>query len=222
MGDSKKSNQAPDPATVPKAVVSRLGLYLRELQQLVRQGEETTSSSRLGSRLGVSDAQVRKDLAYFGQFGHPGIGYRCAELVTKIKRIVGTNQRWPVALLGVGNLGNALLGYGGFAQQGFEIVAAFDIEPSIVGTSVGDVPIFALEELSEQVARLHIRLGMITVPAQAAQAVADQLVQAGIVGIVNFAPVTISVPDNVSLVGVDLAIELEQITFSVVNRESPR
>ena len=138
----------------------------------------------------------------------------------EIKRIVGTNQRWPVALLGVGNLGNALLGYAGFAQQGFEIVAAFDNDASKVGRRVGDVPIFALQELADQVAQLRIRLGMITVPSRAAQAVADQLVDAGVVGIVNFAPVTISVPENVSLVGVDLAIELEQITFSVVNRDS--
>src|ERR1043166_5776875 len=123
-----KSN--PTPATpegaVPKAVVSRLSLYLRELQHLVRDGHETTSSTQLGRLLGFTDAQVRKDLAYFGQFGYPGIGYRCSELIDAVKRILGTNQPWPLAIVGMGNLGRALMGYRGFQQQGFEIVAAFD------------------------------------------------------------------------------------------------
>src|SRR6188474_2240593 len=112
---------------VPKAVVSRLSLYLRELQHLVRDGHETTSSTQLGKVLGFTDAQVRKDLAYFGQFGYPGIGYRCDELIREIRRILGTHRPWPVAMVGAGNLGRALLGYKGFEQQGFRVVAAFDI-----------------------------------------------------------------------------------------------
>jgi redox-sensing transcriptional repressor len=203
---------------VPKAVVSRLSLYLRELQHLVRDGHERTSSNQLGSLLGFSDAQVRKDLAYFGHFGHPGIGYRCDDLIKAIRKILGTDRDWPVAMIGTGNLGRALLGYKGFSHQGFRIVAAFDIDPQRVGGTIEGVRVFHLDQLAELSAQHKIRLGMIAVPAAAAQSVADRLVAAGIEGIVNFAPVTISLPDNVRQVGVDLAIELEQLSFSVVNR----
>ena len=112
---------------VPKAVINRLSLYLRELQRLVRDGHETTSSTQLGKLLEFTDAQVRKDLAYFGQFGYPGIGYRCGELIARIKDILGTSQRWPIAMVGLGNLGRALLGYRGFTHQGFEIACAFRV-----------------------------------------------------------------------------------------------
>src|SRR5215510_3274904 len=128
MAEAKEKPEETQPdSAVPKAVVSRLSLYLRELQHLVRDGHETTSSTQLGKLLGFTDAQVRKDLAYFGQFGYPGIGYRCSELVDAIKKILGTNQPWPLAIVGLGNLGRALMGYRGFAQQGFQIAAAFDI-----------------------------------------------------------------------------------------------
>lgn len=218
MSDAKDKPELPVTPPVPKAVINRLSLYQRELQHLLRDGKETTSSSQLGSLLGFTDAQVRKDLAYFGHFGHPGIGYRCEELIVAIRGILGTNHIWPVAIVGIGNLGKALLGYKGFSQQGFLLVAAFDVDASKVGTKVEDVPVYALDDLAKIVTEKGIRLGMITVPAAAAQPVADRLVAAGVVGIVNFAPVTISLPEGVSLVGVDLAIELEQITFSVVNK----
>jgi len=219
MSDAKylSSGAGPDPS-VPKAVISRLSLYLREIQHLIRDGHETTSSSQLGRLLGFSDAQVRKDLAYFGHFGQPGVGYRCDELVQNIKRILGTDRDWPVALVGTGNLGRALLGYRGFWNQGFRIVAAFDIDANRVGALIDGVPIHHLDRLSEVAQENKIRLGMIAVPAAAAQAVADRLVAAGIEGIVNFAPVTITLPDSVSHVGVDLAIELEQLSFAVANR----
>src|SRR5918999_168490 len=129
MGEPRpKSAENPSEVAVPKAVVSRLSLYLRELQHLVRDGHETTSSTQLGKLLGFTDAQVRKDLAYFGQFGYPGIGYRCSELIEAIKRILGTSQPWSLAIVGLGNLGRALMGYRGFGQQGFRIVAAFDVD----------------------------------------------------------------------------------------------
>ena len=217
MSDSKDKNQAPA-TEVPDAVVNRLSLYLRELQHLIRDGRETTSSSQLGGRLGCSDAQVRKDLAYFGQFGYPGIGYRCEELVAAIRGILGTDRGWPVAMVGVGNLGRALLGYKGFARQGFRIVAAFDTDESKIGTEIEGVGIHSLESLPEIVRASRIRLGMIVVPAAAAQSAADRLVRAGVEGIVNFAPVTVSVPPTVRKIGVDLAIDLEQITFAVINR----
>src|SRR5689334_21072877 len=147
MSDSKANEQAAADLQVPEAVVSRLSLYLRELQPLVRDGHETTSSTQLGGLLGFTDAQVRKDLAYFGQFGYPGIGYRCSELIDAIKRILGTNQAWPLAIVGLGNLGRALLGYRGFQQQGFEIVAAFDTDPAKIGKSVEGIEIIDLERV---------------------------------------------------------------------------
>jgi redox-sensing transcriptional repressor len=205
---------------VPKAVVNRLSLYLRELQHLVRGGQETISSSNLGGLLGFTDAQVRKDLAYFGHFGYPGIGYRCDELIGAIRRILGTDRGWSVAMVGTGNLGRALLGYRGFTSQNFSIVAAFDVDPHKVGGRIENVPIYHLDQLDEIVREHKIKLGMIVVPAAAAQPVAEKLVQAGIEGIVNFAPVTLVVPPEVSLVGVDLAVELEQLSFAVASRQA--
>jgi redox-sensing transcriptional repressor len=205
---------------VPKAVVSRLSLYLRELQHLVRDGHQTTSSNQLGRLLGFTDAQVRKDLAYFGHFGYPGIGYRCDELITAIRKILGTHQQWSVALVGAGNLGRALLGYKGFQQQGFRVVAAFDIDPNIVGTTIEGVEVFHFDDLPKIAKERKIRLAIVAVPAAAAQAVADRLVASGIDGVLNFAPVTITLPESINQVGVDLAIELEQLAFGVANRQS--
>lgn len=216
--EKDKPASAHSDGPVPKTVVSRLSLYLRELQHLVRDGHETTNSNQLGALLGISDAQVRKDLAYFGHFGYPGIGYHCDELIRAIRGILGTNLQWNVAMVGVGNLGRALLGYRGFRQQGFEIVAAFDTDSEKVGTEVERVPVYHLDRLSEVAAAHKIRLGMIAVPSPAAQSVADRLVAAGIEGIMNFAPLTINVPERVRHVGVDLAIELEQLSYGVVNR----
>jgi len=193
-------------------------MYLRELQHLISDGNETTSSSRLGQRLGFTDAQVRKDLAHFGHFGHPGIGYRCDELVGAIRKILGTDREWRVALVGVGNLGRALLGYRGFFRQGFRLVAAFDNDKAKVGCDLEGVPIHDISRLFEIVSREQVELGLVAVPASHAQEVADQLVAAGVGGILNFAPVTLKVPDGVSKVGVDLARELEQVTFAVANR----
>ena len=219
MAESKDKPEESSPeGQVPKAVVSRLSLYLRELQHLVRDGYETTSSTQLGKRLGFTDAQVRKDLAYFGQFGYPGIGYRCSELIDAIRGILGTNRPWSLAIVGLGNLGRALIGYRGFQYQGFRIVAAFDVDPAKVGGSVDGVPIYHLDDIG-RISRDHnIRLAIIAVPGPSAQKVADALVGAGIDGILNFAPVTISLPKHVQTVGVDLAIELEQLSFSVVNQ----
>jgi redox-sensing transcriptional repressor len=219
MADSKgKSEEVPGDINVPKAVVSRLSLYLRELQHLMRDGQDTTSSTQLGRMLGFTDAQVRKDLAYFGQFGYPGIGYRCDELVAAIKGILGTNLDWPMALVGLGNLGRALLGYRGFGEQGFRVVAAFDIDPRKVGTSIEGVPVFALDSLPKIVQERGIRLAILAVPGPAAQSVAELVVEAGVEGVLNFAPVMISLPKEISTIGVDLAIELEQLSFAVVSK----
>jgi len=218
MTDSSPNSPRPNPTTVPNAVVNRLSLYLRELQHLITDGNETTSSSQLGHRLGFTDAQVRKDLAHFGNFGHPGIGYRCDELVSAIRKILGTDREWRVALVGVGHLGQALLGYRGFAKQGFRIVAAFDADKEKAGTQPEGVEVYDINRLEEVLRREKIELGLIAVPANQAQKVADLLVAAGVGGIVNFAPVTLTVPEGVSKVGVDLARELEQVTFAVANQ----
>jgi redox-sensing transcriptional repressor len=222
LTNEKRKPDLSAPREVPNVVVSRLSLYLRELQHLVRDGRGTVSSSQLGMRLGCTDAQVRKDLAHFGHFGHPGIGYRCDELISQIRHILGTDRQWTVTMVGVGNMGRALLRYKRFTIQGFQIVAAFDVDPRVTGLKIEGVPVYGQELMFDIVRQQEIQLGMITVPAPQAQQVADALVAAGILGIVNFAPVTLSLPSNVPLVGVDLSTELEQLAFSVANRIASR
>jgi redox-sensing transcriptional repressor len=219
---SSKQKSASAQRDVPAVVVSRLSLYLRELQHLVRAGRATVSSSQLAELFGFTDAQVRKDLAYFGHFGHPGIGYRCDELIAEIRRILGTDRQWTVTMVGVGNMGRALLRYKGFSAQGFRIVAAFDRDSRVVGTKVEGIPVYDVAQLADIVRQQGIQLGMITVPATEAQHAADQLVAAGISGIVNFAPVALSLPEHVGIVGVDLTTELEQLAFNDANRSRTR
>jgi redox-sensing transcriptional repressor len=204
---------------VSKAVTGRLSLYLRELQHLVRDGHDTTSSKRLGEALGITGAQVRKDLANFGQFGYPGVGYRCQELIGQVKKILGTNRAWTVALVGIGNLGRALLGYRGFIQQGFHVGVAFDVDPELIGSMIEGIEVYGMERMASVISQHEIKLAALAVPAGSAQQVADQLVEAGITGLLNFAPVTLALPGSVHLVEVDLAIELEQLSFAVVNRQ---
>jgi redox-sensing transcriptional repressor len=212
------SNSPEIPGNIPPAVVGRLCLYLRELQQLARLNKETISSRSLGKNLGISDTQVRKDFAYFGQLGMPGVGYRCQDLIVKIKQILGTDRRWPVGLVGCGNLGQALLGYQGFQSQGLQVVAAFDSAPEVIGQTMAGLRILPMSEFRQTVRTLKIQLAMLAVPALAAKSVADELVAAGIVGILNFAPVTLIVPPRISVVEVDLAIELEQLVYRAAQR----
>jgi redox-sensing transcriptional repressor len=200
---------------IPNPAVRRLSLYLRQLESFKRKDRRTISSKQLGESLGLTDAQVRKDLAYFGQFGHPGIGYRVDELITKVKQILGTDKTWNVLLIGAGNLGRALMAYRGFDVKGFCLAAVFDNDPSKIRRKIGGFQIQPTTELAETVRRLNIRLGIITVPADHAQDVADELVAAGIRGLLNFAPVSITVPPYVALNAVDLAVQLEQLSFQV-------
>lgn len=203
------------PPAPPKAVVSRLSLYLRELQRSLRVGKETISSRELAGFLGLTDAQVRKDFAFFGQFGYPGRGYRCSELISAIRKILGTDRVWSVALIGCGHLGRALLGYRGFAEQGFSVVRAYDTNPALAGQRIGGLEIRNLDNLGEELAESGISIAILAVPAGAAQEVADRLIVSGISGILNFAPVTLSVPKGVAIAEVDLAVELEQLSFAV-------
>src|SRR5207237_1404045 len=180
------------PELIPNPAVRRLSLYLRQLEAFKRKDRRTISSKQLGESLNLTDAQVRKDLAYFGQFGHPGIGYRVDDLITQVKRILGTDKIWNVLLVGAGNLGRALLTYRGFEQKGFRLAAVFDADPAKVGKKHGEFDIQPLSELADTIGKLNIRLGIIAVPADAAQTVADQLVAAGLRGLLNFAPISIT------------------------------
>lgn len=212
------SNPKPDSTTAklaPKAVVGRVCLYLRQLELVHRQGETTISSAALGAPLSIKNAQVRKDLAYFGQFGHPGIGYQIDELITALRHVLGVDHEWPLALVGFGNLGRALLGYRGFRSRGFKIVAIFDVDPAKIGRKVDRLTIEPLESLFQIIAARRITLALLCVPAEVAQAVADRLVAAGIAGILNFAPAPIQLPDRVSLIGVDLGAQLENLAYKV-------
>jgi redox-sensing transcriptional repressor len=210
-------SKVPFDSTPPKAVISRLSLYLRELQRLLAEGQITVSSSTLGKRLGSSDTQVRKDFACFGQFGYPGKGYDCLELVHRIKKILGTDRVWPVALIGCGNLGQALMGYGGFLKQGFELIAAFDTSRTIIGKRVGNVVVLDFAKFPRVVRQKKIHLGILAVTASAAQEIAQAMAEAGITGILNFAPVALDLPNSVAVSSVDLAVELEQLSFAVVS-----
>ncbi|HEY2589498.1 MAG TPA: redox-sensing transcriptional repressor Rex [Tepidisphaeraceae bacterium] len=203
------------PESIPNPAVRRLSLYLRQLESFDRQGRRTISSKQLGESLRLTDAQVRKDLAYFGQFGHPGIGYRVEDLILELRKILGTDKTWGVVLVGAGNIGRAMAGYRGFDMKGFKLVGVFDNDPSKVGRKLGGFTIQPLSELADMVGQHSVRLAIMAVPAENAQDVADQLVDAGVRGLLNFAPVSLTVPSNVALQTVDMAVQLEQLAFQV-------
>lgn len=203
----------------PKAVVGRVSLYLRQLETFQRQGQTTTSSSQLGAALAIHNAQVRKDLAFFGQFGYPGIGYRIEELIPALRRILGIDRDLPLALVGLGNLGRALLRYRGFRSRGFHIVALFDNDPQKVGRTHDGLVVEPIEAMAKIVAARNVTLAVLSVPAEVAQRVADQMVACGILGIMNFAPIPLSVPPSVSVVAIDLSIQLEHLAYKVQNTQ---
>lgn len=225
MASDRESDNSADTSSqpgrfeaVPAPAVRRLSLYLRELELLLAAGRETISSKELGGALGYTDAQVRKDLAYFGQFGHPGIGYRVNELIVRIRSILGTDRMWKALLVGAGNLGHALVSYRGFLKKGFQIVAVLDNDPARVGEQIGGpggLRVLPFDRLAVAVEEMGIELGIMAVPADAAQRVADQLVAAGIKGILNFAPTSISVPERIPVATVDLSVHLEQLAFKI-------
>jgi redox-sensing transcriptional repressor len=203
-----------------RASVGRLSLYLRRLEELLREGTTRVSSGLLGEPLGVTDAQVRKDLASLGSLGQPGIGYAAPDLVAAIRRVLGIDRGWAVALVGVGNLARALLRYKGFTERGFRIVALFDSDPAKVGQRIDELLIHAPEDMARVVAQTGAELGVLSVPSEACQAVADALIAAGIRGLLNFAPQVLRVPAGISVVSVDLTVQLEQLAFFVQLCES--
>jgi redox-sensing transcriptional repressor len=203
------------PELIPNPAVRRLSLYLRQLEAFKRKDRRTVSSKQLGESLHLTDAQVRKDLAYFGQFGHPGIGYRVDDLIAQVKKILGTDKVWNVLLVGAGNLGRALMAYKGFNAKGFRLANVFDAGAQLVGRKMGSFTVQPMSELEATIQKNQTRLAMIAVPADSAQQVVDQLVGAGIRGILNFAPTSVNVPPNIALNAVDLSVQLEQLSFQV-------
>jgi len=200
---------------IPRKAIYRMSLYLRCLLRLKSNAIQTVSSDALAKIAGVKSTQLRKDLTYFGQFGTRGLGYDVAELSKMISDLLGTNSLQPVILVGVGNLGLALLSYRGFEQEGFEIVAAFDTDIQRPRNKQVDQPIFGMGELSDFVRRREVKMAILSVPAPAAQEVANLLVAAGITGILNFAPLVLHVPDDVVVNNVNLAIELENLSYFI-------
>lgn len=204
----------PSDGKLSRAAAQRLSEYLRFARTLT-EPDGTLSSVELAGAVGVSAAQVRRDLASLGHLGQRGVGYDAAGLVTALRRALGVDRSWRAVLVGVGNLARALLRYRGFADHGFEIVGLFDTSPVVIGSVVEGQTVEPLSALAPAVARLGAELGIVAVPAEAAQTVADVLVAAGLKGLMNFAPVRLRVPAAVSVVTVDLAIQMEQLAFAV-------
>ena len=204
------------PPKIPEKTVTRLSIYLRCMEDLAAEGVVSVSSRELAERFGLNSAQVRKDLAYFGQFGVRGLGYYITELTHNLERILGLKQDWQVALVGVGNLGSALLAYKGFQARGFKLSVAFDTDPAKAGQVVGGIPIQLMSSLVPTLRKLKVKIALLTVPAPAAQSVADRLVEAGVTAILNFAPTQLTVPDGVKVQYVDLSVLLKTLSYHTV------
>lgn len=200
---------------IPEATVVRLSIYSRQLHYLKEEGIETVSSEEIADSVGVSSAQVRKDLAYFGEFGTRGVGYRVDELLGQLTKILGLDQQWNIAIIGAGKLGSALALYQGFRERGFAIKAILDVDEKMIGKKLEDVLIDPLEVMAERVKQHNIKIGIITVPAAAAQIVTDQLVEAGVAAILNFSPRVLKVPPEVILRNVDLSVNLKVLSFNL-------
>jgi redox-sensing transcriptional repressor len=207
---------------IPEATVARLPVYLRTLLDLANEHTTTISSERLAELAGVNAAKVRKDLSYLGSYGTRGVGYDVEFLLFQMSRELGLTQDWPVVIVGIGNLGHALANYGGFTDRGFPVAALVDVDPAKVGFSLGGRTIRHIDELPAVVKELGAAIGIIATPAAAAQDVADRLVEAGVTSILNFAPVLISVPDDISVRKVDLAVELQILSFYQQRNSGPR
>ena len=200
---------------IPKKSIYRLSLYQRCLDRLKENGIETVSSNALAMAAAVKSTQLRKDLAHFGQFGTRGLGYNVLALSEMITEVLGTNSLQPVILVGVGNLGAALLRYNGFRKEGFEVAAAFEADAERVKTANSPVKIYHASEMTDYIRKWNVKIAILAVPGEASQIVANELVKAGIQGILNFSPTILQVPDNVVVNSVDLALELEHLSYYV-------
>ncbi len=203
----------PSPRRIPDATVARLPVYLRCLYELVESRIETVSSERLAQLAGVNAAKVRKDLSYLGSYGTRGVGYEVAYLVYQIRRELGLTHDWPVVIVGIGNLGHALAGYAGFGERGFPVAALLDSDPERVGEQIGKLTVRHIDDLPLVVDEVGVAVGVVATPADGAQEVVDALVAAGVRSILNFAPAMVTVPRQVYLRKVDLALELQILSF---------
>ncbi len=198
---------------IPSVVIDRLPVYARALSALERQGREVVSSQELGSRLRVTPAQIRKDLSYFGRFGKQGRGYNVRKLLDELHRILGLDRQWRMALVGVGKLGRAILGYEGFAPQGFRIVEAFDVNPSRVGERINNLTIKDVDELEKALLENPVDVGVIAVPAEIAQDVIDALIRCGVRAILNYAPIAAHVPPGIQVKRIEPVLALQSMTY---------
>jgi redox-sensing transcriptional repressor len=204
---------------IPEVVINRLPIYARALSELASRGEAVVSSQALGELLDVTPAQIRKDLSYFGRFGKQGRGYNVHSLLKKLREILGIDRQWRLCLVGVGRLGEAIAEYGGFGPQGFEIVAAFDANPDVVGRPIGGIPVHDIEHLDAFLKTARVDIGIVAVPAEVAQQVVDKLVGAGIRAILNYAPITAHVPRDVAIRHIDPVLSLQSMTFYIKRGE---
>src|SRR5262245_16471768 len=205
---------------IPDATVSRLPVYLRILGEQADEGVDSISSERLAELAGVNAAKVRKDLSYLGSYGTRGVGYEVGYLVYQIRRELGLTHDWPVVIVGAGNLGQALAGYGGFGERGFPVAGIVDVDPAKVGSVLGGVRVRHIDELSQIVQAKRVNIGVIATPTASAQDAAERLVRAGITSILNFAPVVLSVPRSIEVRKVDLAVELQILSYHEQRRNS--
>ena len=198
---------------IPEPTIERLSAYLQCVRALRSGGESTSSSAAIARQTGIHAAQLRKDLSYFGEFGKPGLGYDLSVLEAHLTRIMGLDRERDVLLVGAGNLGRALSSYTGFGRRGFRIVAAFDVDPSVIGDAMGACAVHHLDELTGVNARLGAEVGVVAVPVAAAQGAVDRLVEAGVRAILNFAPVSVSAPPGVTVRNVDLTSQMEILSY---------
>lgn len=205
---------------VSEPTIGRLSVYLRLLNKLEAEGHETVSSEELAKRSATTAAQVRKDLSLFGTFGKRGLGYSVGELVERLRSILGLGREWRVALVGAGRIGSALFGYENFRQQGFFIEAVFDSDAAKVGQRWNGLIVRPASELEDVLREELIDIAVIAVPAAAAQELVDRIVRAGVRGILNFAPTSLDVPEDVALKNVDMALEMEGISYALANRKT--
>jgi redox-sensing transcriptional repressor len=204
---------------IPEATVARLAVYLRVLASRAEQGVATLSSEELAMAAGVNSAKLRKDLSYLGSYGTRGVGYDVEILIGQVERTLGLTRKHSVAVVGIGNLGHALAGYGGFASRGFPVTALFDVDEDLIGIRIAGIEVHHIHEIPDVCAALDVTIGIIATPGDGAQEVCDLLVKAGVRCILNFAPVVLQVPEHVEVRKVDLAVELQILSFHVSRRE---
>jgi redox-sensing transcriptional repressor len=198
---------------IPDIIIGRLPVYLRALQRMADMGLKTTSSQELGEHVGISAAQIRKDISQFGEFGKQGTGYSIEYLVNKLREILKVDRIWDVVVVGAGDMGHAVANYQGFSDRGFHIVAIFDNDKEKVGQTIGKFKVEDSDSMIERIKDAGVKIAMLTVPAVAAQAVADQLVQAGVRAILNYAPISLNVPNNVKVQYIDPSTHLQRMTY---------